>query len=273
VGISLRDEKGQAIVEYVLVLVVAVTIILGGIYQLNSAFKTWANNYFGNYLSCLLETGELPTISGTGGDSGLCNQFFKPFTLADGRPLVAKGQFAGEGGGEQTGGGTREARSGSSGAGYRGGGSSGGGSGSFTAGKNFGKNAAKGAKGGRGKDGGAFTGDTTAGGYGGGYSSNRGRASSSSRTRLDQRFAFDETREKQERRSVASTSAKSSTDKKKEGRAGLNNKSKKKDVGDTGDEKGFSFGDLLRYLIIAGILIAILVFLGGQGLQISKSME
>ena len=270
-GISLRDEKGQAIVEYILVLVVSVTILMGGIYQLNSAFKTWANNYFGNYLACLLETGELPTISGTGGDSGLCNQFFKPFSLADGRPLAAKGK--GSGGGDstpQTGGGTRES---SGGAGGGGGGGGGGRVGSFNGGKNFG---AKGAGAGAGKTNkmdSSYTGNTSASGYGSYSGSNRNRSSSSSRTHLDQKFAFDETREKQERRSVASSSSKPSSEGKKEARASLNSKSKKVDGVEGDDGSGFSFGDLLRYLIIAGIIIAILVFLGGQGLQIGKSME
>jgi Flp pilus assembly pilin Flp len=273
VGISLRNEKGQAIVEYVLVLVVAVTIILGGVYQLNSAFKSWANNYFGNYLSCLLETGELPTISGTGGDSGLCNQLFKPFSLADGRPLVTKGQFASSSSSPNTGGGTRETPSGTRTGGGGGGASSSPHSSFSSARHSPSKGAAGSGPGKNGKMSASYTGDTSASGYAGGYSSNRGRSSSSSRTRLDQGFAFDETREKEQRRSLASSTAKPSTDKKKEGRAGLNSKSKNKNTPTPGDEEGFSFGDFIRWLIIAAILIAILLFLGGQGLQISKSME
>lgn len=273
--ISLRDEKGQAVVEYVLVLVVAVSIILGGIYQLNSAFKTWANNYFGNYLACLLETGELPTISGTGGDSGLCNQFFKPFTLADGRPLVQPGQFAGGdgGGGESDGGGTREVRSGGNAS--AGGGGYGGSNGRFDSISGRGGNGA-GKGNGKGRDdkmSGVYTGDTSAANYSG-YSSRSSQSSAGLRTRLDNRFAFDESREKETRRSVASSSKKPTPEERKiAGRAGLNGKSGKKDGGPDAEDSGFSFADLLRYFIIFGILIAIFVFLGGQGLQIGKSME
>ena len=36
---------------------------------------------------------------------------------------------------------------------------------------------------------------------------------------------------------------------------------------------GFNFGYLLRYFIIAIIIIAIVIFIGGQILQVSKSME
>ena len=41
----------------------------------------------------------------------------------------------------------------------------------------------------------------------------------------------------------------------------------------TVDIGGFSFGKILKFLIIAGIIIAIIVFLGGQALQIKKSWQ
>lgn len=80
-----RNEAGQAIIEYVLILIVVLGIFFGGLYQLNTGFKDWANNYFGEYLSCLLESGELPALGGAGGE---CSQFYKPFTLSGGRPPV-----------------------------------------------------------------------------------------------------------------------------------------------------------------------------------------
>lgn len=80
-----RDEAGQAITEYVLMLVIVLSVFLGGLYQMNTAFKVWADNYFGEYLSCLLESGELPAL---GGEAGDCNQSFKPFDFANGRPAV-----------------------------------------------------------------------------------------------------------------------------------------------------------------------------------------
>lgn len=58
-------------------------------FEFNTAFQAWANNYFGDYLTCLLETGELPTIEGSPGDSGICGQFFEPFSLKNGRPSKA----------------------------------------------------------------------------------------------------------------------------------------------------------------------------------------
>lgn len=94
--VSFRDESGQGTVEYVLLLVVVISMIMGGIYQFNDAFRVWANNYFGNYLVCLLETGELPLISGSGGHNSECQEEFKKFNIADGKNSKG-GQSIGQG--------------------------------------------------------------------------------------------------------------------------------------------------------------------------------
>ncbi len=94
--IKVACQSGQAVAEYILVLLVAVILILTFLWLFSGAFKAWANNYFGDYLTCILETGELPNISGEPGDSGQCDQFFEPFSLKNGRPLILN---AGGGGG------------------------------------------------------------------------------------------------------------------------------------------------------------------------------
>ena len=38
-------------------------------------------------------------------------------------------------------------------------------------------------------------------------------------------------------------------------------------------DEGLDFSDYFRYLIMAAIIIVLIVFLGGQALQLSKSME
>ncbi|NQZ18798.1 MAG: hypothetical protein HRT44_06015 [Bdellovibrionales bacterium] len=94
-------EAGQAVVEYILMLVITVSIILGVLYQFNDAFKNYLDNYFGDYIACLLETGELPSLGGDGPTSAECNANFADFTVASGRPLVDGGSSgSGDGNGE-----------------------------------------------------------------------------------------------------------------------------------------------------------------------------
>jgi hypothetical protein len=71
-----------------MVLLFTLIICLGAFYQFNDAFKRYVANYFGNYLACLLESGELPSL-GYGGPAlaDTCNGEFQPFSLANGRPL------------------------------------------------------------------------------------------------------------------------------------------------------------------------------------------
>lgn len=269
----LRSESGQAIVEYILILVVSVSIILGGIYQLNSAFKSWANAYFGNYVSCLLETGELPAISGTGGDSGVCNQFFEPFSLGKGRPLVSNytpPETRGAGGPSDSG--SREGKA----PGSRVGGAAGGGGGGFGGGgRAFQTGSAR--SGGvktkvAAKVDSSSTGNTTPTGYGGGYGATNRRLNTDTRHRLDQRFAFQDEQERQTRRQISSSGPPTERAAGKGPRIRLRGQDLKKGPQDAGDS-GLTVPDFLRYLLIAAILLALFVVLGGQALQIGKSME
>ncbi|MBX9766618.1 MAG: hypothetical protein K2X47_05045, partial [Bdellovibrionales bacterium] len=57
------NQKGQASIEYVLVLVIVIMIGLGIVWKFNSAFRQFASSYFGQYLDCLLANGELPSIA------------------------------------------------------------------------------------------------------------------------------------------------------------------------------------------------------------------
>lgn len=238
-------------------------MILGGLYQLNDAFKKWANNYFGEYLACLLETGDLPTIGGSPGDSGVCEQLFKPFSLADGRPPV-KGQGSSE---------EKEAGGSGAGASERGGGGGGapvrysGGGGGFGRGYRSANTPT-----GRKRPGGVtVTGNTDANGGGGGYTYYQRPVSQQSRTKLNNKFAFENQRDADQRRKVAGGTKKDS-----EGgsRAAIKLKQKniKKALSEQADT-GFSIGHFIRYIIIACIILALLFFIGGQLLQISKSMD
>lgn len=270
------NQKGQAVTEYILVLVVVVAIILGGMYQLNSAFQVWANNYFGEYLTCLLETGELPSIGGSPGDSGICNDFFKPFNFAEGRPSNVP-PITGEpgtptdskpetrGGGEN-GGGARESvgarsRVGGSGSSFSRRSRAGGGS---ERSQNIGrmqKNRAK------------YTGSTE--------SSVPGGAGSASSWRGDQRVQYvkiERSRVVDLKEDDEEANKGTSSVKKDGGSQEINSgriKLNRRDVAKTQEveDEPFTIGNFLRILIIAAIILALVVLLGGQALQISKGSD
>ncbi|MDE0119484.1 MAG: hypothetical protein OXM55_05700 [Bdellovibrionales bacterium] len=57
-----KKNKGQAIIEYVLILTVVVVVMGGMLLKFNKAFKDWAKSILGNqgYIACLMQTGTLP---------------------------------------------------------------------------------------------------------------------------------------------------------------------------------------------------------------------
>lgn len=266
-------------IEYMLVLVVTIMIILGVTFQFNDAFRVWANNYFGDYLACLLETGELPAIGGTGGAASSCNQIFKPFNLADGRPLDTDMRSGGGGGGvggedggsgSGSGGGTSEGGGGSSGYvriggdGYRGSGG-GGGFGSGGGGRNGSWDG-----GSRGRKN-TYTGSTDDSTPTGAYDGNR-ITTSVQRQTLDGDFYYYSDEEKKTARGEKALV--------KVGEAKTQRRDRmlvvKRAPAQTQDElpeEPMGFGDYFRYLLIAALIIALIIVIGGQLAQISQEME
>lgn len=242
---------------------------------MNTAFEKWANNYFGEYLACLLETGELPSIGGAPGDSGICNELFEPFDIANGRTRKTS---SGEGdggdgsdkdqlsrGGSGDGGGVRESSASSRGSyvsssssrsfrsSRRGG--------SFNPAQNISK-----------KDKSKYTGSTETSSVAGvGYSQTHSDLGRPQYISLPNRRLVD----------VSDTETETS---KKSGNVKRDNASaqdkrriqlRRKEVSKTTieEDKPLTFGNFLRILIIAAIIIALVVLLGGQALQISKNSD
>ncbi|NCN95279.1 MAG: hypothetical protein GW917_00990 [Bdellovibrionales bacterium] len=273
---SINNQRGQGVTEYILVLVVIVAMLLGGMYQLNTAFQKWANNYFGDYLACLLETGELPSIGGAPGDSGICNELFQPFDFTSGRTPRETGDGGDESnsgedeslsersrrGSGKGGGGTRESATNSRGS-YVSGSSSGGRSSSSRQGSAGGGSSGKAEK--------KYTGSTDASNYSGLGRSQTNSANGRPRyVPIISRRIVDTTEE--ERTSAARQNAVSRNPSGSETkRIQVVRKSLKKDTPD--EDEPMTFGGFLRFLIIAAIIIALVLFLGGQALQISKNSE
>ena len=267
---SLRSNAGQAVIEYLLVLLVTVAIILGVIYQFNDAFRVYAKSYFGDYLACLLETGELPSIGGEG--NGICNALFEGFTIDNGRPLVGAGfQRGGSASSskkdEETSKSTKSDSEGGGGSRYIAKNSGGGGGGvrsrgSSRSGGEF--------EGGSKKPKNNYTGSsnvsipptTFAGGGGRGseYNTYSGIDSYVERRRVD---------EKEETNKIAMKASNTAAKDPQRLRVNRQVATIKQDK----PESEFTIGNFLRIMLILAIIIALIVFLGGQALQISKSMD
>lgn len=106
---KIRNQKGQGIVEYILLVVIIISFALAISARLFKPINEWAKNYIGDYIYCLLDEGELP---GLGGEETIdeCDKGFEAFTVAGGRG-------AKEGEGNNTRGGTNARGSGRSGSG------------------------------------------------------------------------------------------------------------------------------------------------------------
>lgn len=287
-------QKGQATLEYIMLFTVVIFIAGGLMFQFNDAFKNFVNNYFGAYLSCLLESGELPSLGwepngsndANGDDS--CESDFQPFNLASGR-MPIRGNFGtprgqvdsvvGQGGSIATPAGKRDATAGnkeSSASGAR----------SEVASANI--------SGPRGEGGGGGSGGRFGDSSGGRQSpvplnqkeSNEGMASVetsggdqvaiANRNKVESgrtpyvplsRFEDDDLGEKKARKNIPAPGEGEKSVRRVPAEDG-----KRKKASTTGDD-GFDFSDFIKYLLIFGIILAMLIFLGGQAMQISKSQE
>lgn len=267
------NQRGQGAVEYVLLLGLTVAIVLGILLQLNKGVQAWANNYFGDYLTCLLETGELPSLGGGGGE---CAQEFKPFQIAK----------------------TDTSNGGKNGGGSSDGSTGGSGSGNDDDDKGRGEErtppqsaAADGASddvssAGRSRGSKRFSARTR----NVGTADKKGSDSEGSATPVSEFDMPDGSRrilvvESEERRRRRREQAEAATGRSKvaadktleEGRQGapVLQKRLKRTVASADEESGFefSFGNILRWLLIIALIIAIVIFIGGQILQVSKSVD
>jgi len=269
----LRSECGQVATEYILILIVMIGVVLGGVYQLNDAFRKFADNYFGDYLACLIESGELPALGGGGRSASGCNQVYQEFSIASGRPLVGKaltGEETGEIG--ESGGGAGDEDSGV----YTG---SGGGSAvvQSSPSSDFGSTSPSrfrirraapsvGEEGDSGQNTGSLA-TTDLSGYESGKS-----ISIPIRDREGYRRFYGADKDDKEAKKTTKVDSKTVAAEQRKGPEMIKVNRAITSTAEAPDIEEFTFGKLFRYLIIAAIVIAILIFIGGQVLQVSKSV-
>lgn len=304
-------------------LVVIVSLILGA-RKAFGVLNGFMDRYIGDYIVCLMEYGELPTLGventelkkhrETGSSGKVCDANFENFTFEKGVPAVAGGGSGGRSGGRSGGAGGSGGSSSSSG----GGGSSRSGGGSSakseaekdsdssdasSSGNSSSRSSAR-RRAASPYDDGQIT--RSASGYGSGDAS-----SDSGNRRYLEDSSEDESRRKRRARSAirqfyngtlsdrgsryrAITGAQAEVAQNKRpnrkptaSAVGSANPEqgymltptkkiftppeKKPVVIKEDDDSGFKFGHIIRWLIIAGIILAIIVFFGGQILNYSKS--
>ncbi len=81
----LSNSRGQGTLEYTLLLLITIAILTALAQQIFKPFNRWLQNYMGSYLECLLDVGELPSL-GYGEASGECNNLYESASVAFGRP-------------------------------------------------------------------------------------------------------------------------------------------------------------------------------------------
>lgn len=278
------NNRGQGLTEFILMLLIVVGIIVGGVYQFNDAFKQYADNYFGEYLACLLETGELPALGAKGGGAAdLCNESFEDFSMANGRPKVATSPTSPNTGGSGPGGNTPKSttvdageaaqQSGTSFSVSSGTASADGGGANNVFRTNTPKGPGLAVAGAGVNKSKLYTGDTKSTSASWGLESSKDDKKKNGFNDYGSYYDGDPDEQKRERGIMAVGTASSKADDKKNKDKLLKVRKRQINADVEQDLEGFTFGKFLRYLFIIAILIALLIFFGSQAMQIGKSME
>lgn len=267
-----NSQSGQALVEYVLLLVITISLILGLASQIYRPFGGWLQNYMGAYLECLIDVGELPSL-GYQDSSGECNARFQPGTLTTGRPPVSNSSGAGTGSRPNSGNTNNSSDSGAGGSSFN---SSGGGS-SRASSRGFSVGGPRGADGpASASASNVITEKLPESGYfrlrsRGGTVSN---SPQNGRSRGISGVIKQEQERIQKREQRAFSSGQVSSSEINSNRAKkLIVKPPERKLAANDEDKPWSFGEYLKFGLIFLIIVAIILFLAGQLLQISKSME
>tara|TARA_B110001454_G_scaffold219198_1_gene251598 strand:+ start:177498 stop:178412 length:915 start_codon:yes stop_codon:yes gene_type:complete len=295
---SRLNQKGQGMVEYLLLLFITVTMILLAMANLFKPMQNFLQNFMGTYVACLLTSGELPAIrvENTMKDTeSKCS-----FSLTGGKATAGNGTLGSNGGngnngsnGNGTNSNGNTSANGSNPDGASGDGSSvnGGGGGNSYAGSRsrrgaFGKSSFLK----RSSDGGSGGANDDAGGGGTRYVSNlnskddrffKVRQKTTQLSSKNGRGIYvtgmtEDEKKKIERKIQSSPRSvpKSSEEFSVPGRKSIVKpppEARKKVLAQ--DEESFTLGNFFKYVLIAVVLLLILILGGGQAFEMSKTME
>lgn len=274
---QLSTNQGQAVVEYVLILIISVSLVLGLMTAVFKPFGEFISNYMGKYVGCLLEYGELPTLgnatpAGPDEDSE-CDKKFQAASMTGGRPPNGNNSNGDGSSGSKDSKGSNSSDSGSSSSkGTYAGSDSRGGS-SYIG---NGRRAPRGVESrGDTRDGKVIEITADFGPENGYFKSSSGPAYTRPARKTSSvglSGLTEEERKKLEKKAEGSSKTLSTGE-------GLAIPAKKIAVKkpepkpQIEEDKPFTIGNFIRYLFIAALVIALVIFIGGQALQMSKNME
>ncbi|MCE3009458.1 MAG: hypothetical protein LW875_02445 [Proteobacteria bacterium] len=268
----LGSRSGQAVTEYVLLIAIVLVLLLMLANKVIKPMKAFTDSYMGSYIECLIDVGELPSLgfNNTVIDSE-CNTRFEPFDPLRGRPprqVVSNGPEGSSQGERSQVANSPRAGSGSQPRGRR----------STALDMQFRNNPGSGADATGGKESNQRivaqalpeSRFQKVGSIGGGGTSgsvrrieNRGFTSWLGQER-------EKAKQREERlRKVASVDGQSAPGTVKK----MVVKPPARKIIESEAEFELGFGKIFRIAIIVAIILALLFFIGGQALQISKSME
>lgn len=275
------NKKGQAMIEYVLLLIITVSIVLALISQIFKPFGDFIDSYMGSYVGCLLEYGELPTLGSSepalADEDSECNKKFAPGSLTKGRPPRGNGNGGDEDRGGNTANRDRQGNEGDSGNSSGGGGTYAGsssrrGSSLINGRRRGGTGVEQSATGPGGKTVEiAVDGNSGSGYFGGNNNSNKinipqktraiglSGLTEAERTRLKKKAGVSAP-------PIVITGGVAPGPKKMVVKKPIPEMKREED-------KPITIGGFIRYLFIAALVIALVIFIGGQALQYSKSAE
>lgn len=272
---GLRNNRGQAVVEYVLLVIISVSLVLALMNVIFKPFGEFIDNYMGKYVACLLEYGELPTLGGDTpsevDEDSECNKKFQPGTLAAGRPPTDSSTSGSSSSGSQSSNSSSDsASSGSSSSTYAGSNSRGGSNQIGGGGRrSVGTESSDGPQG-------KVVESALSSGPNGAFFNSRNNYEMAQQGRKVSSVPLSGLSEA-ERKKIAKK-------KDKVGQAVSSNEGfgpapKKIPVKpppqktELEDIPPMTIGNFIRYLFIAALVIALVIFIGGQALQMSKSGE
>jgi hypothetical protein len=271
----LKNNHGQAVIEYILMLVISVSLVLMLMTQIFKPFQAFVQSFMGDYLACLLETGELPTLGADLQKENECKFSFQGVSGTNSSSSSSSKKNSGSSSSSSSSDkdSSKSSSSSSSGGTYAGSSSRPRGSSSITRARAPTK---------------GVTGDADTGGKVIEITLDNGGGGTFFKTKNGASYAIEGGRR------VASIPVSGMTEEdqkklEKKGESGkkstvvsgdMNTKPKKiavkkpeaRTVAEAPEEP-VTFGNFIRWLFIAALIIALVIFLGGQALQFSKSGE